>query len=89
MSQERAKRYGQIIAKCWADPEFKARLLADPRATLAAEGFNVPDSIEVLVMENTPRVVHMVLPPAPAEGELEDEALEAVAGGAYWGCWCG
>ena len=30
--------YQQIITKCWADAEFKASLIADPRAVLAAEG---------------------------------------------------
>jgi len=33
----------QLIARCWADAEFKARLLADATGTLKAEGYPVPD----------------------------------------------
>ena len=32
----------KVITKCWEDEAFKARLLADPAATLAAEGVQVP-----------------------------------------------
>ncbi len=36
--EERAKAYSRIVAKAWEDEAFKQRLLADPKATLQAEG---------------------------------------------------
>uniref|UniRef100_UPI002F91BF4F NHLP leader peptide family natural product, tumor homing peptide 1 (TH1) substrate chimera n=1 Tax=Methylovulum psychrotolerans TaxID=1704499 RepID=UPI002F91BF4F len=81
MNEEQTQQYSQIVAKCWADAEFKAKLIADPKATLAAESIAVPDGIELRVLENTATVVNLVLPPPPAEGELSDEDLGAVTGG--------
>ncbi|ASF46664.1 NHLP leader peptide family RiPP precursor [Methylovulum psychrotolerans] len=86
MNEEQMQQYSQIVAKCWADAEFKAKLIADPKATLAAEGIAVPDGIELRVLENTATVVNLVLPPPPTEGELSDEDLGSVTGGS--GCAC-
>lgn len=80
MFEEQMKQYGQIVAKCWADAEFKARLMADPRATLSAEGVAVPEGMELRVVENTPQVTYVVLPTPPSEGELSDEDLSGVVG---------
>jgi Nitrile hydratase, alpha chain len=74
---------GQVVAKAWSDPEYKASLKADPAAALAAEGLDV-GNVEVRVVENTDNVVYITLPPAPSE-EISDEALEAVAGGSTAG----
>src|SRR4029078_12828965 len=38
MWEEQAKKMGSVIAKCWSDDGFKKKLLADPAATLKAEG---------------------------------------------------
>jgi hypothetical protein len=81
MNEEQMQQYSQIVAKCWADATFKAQLIADPKAALAAEGIAVPEGIELRVLENTPTTVNLVLPPPPAEGELSDEDLGAVTGG--------
>jgi Nitrile hydratase, alpha chain len=80
-SAKQASAYGKIIAKAWCDPAFKARLLADPHAALAGEGISVLAGVTVKVVENTATEVHLVLPPKPA-GELSDEQLATVAGGA-------
>lgn len=80
MNQEQMQQYGQIVAKCWADPAFKAKLMADTQATLAAEGVAVPAGMEFRVVENTANVTYVVLPMAPSEGELSDEDLGGVIG---------
>jgi hypothetical protein len=72
----------QLIARCWADAEFKARLLADATGTLKAEGYPVPDGHVIQVVESTANQSYLVLPPAPTN-EINDEALDGVAGGAY------
>lgn len=80
MNAEQMKQYGQIVAKCWADPAFKAGLIADPRTALAAEGIEVPAGIDLRVVENTADVNYVILPMAPAEGELTDEDLDGAIG---------
>ena len=41
----------KVIARARADADFKARLLRDPRTTLAEQGVEVPDEIEELSVE--------------------------------------
>jgi hypothetical protein len=72
----------RIIAKAWADDGFKARLLADPAAVAAAEGIAVPAGVKIVVHENKPDELHVVLPEKPSE-EITDGALESVVGGQH------
>jgi hypothetical protein len=78
--QDLGKRYGQVVARAWGDDAFKARLLAEPAPALAEHGIELPPGLEVRVYEDTARLVHLTLPPAPPD-ELSDEQLDAVAGG--------
>lgn len=73
-------QYARIIARAWADPAFKEALLADPTATLAAEGLTLPEGVRFKVVENAADVVHLVLPPKP-DLELSDDDLDHVTGG--------
>ena len=85
MDQDKASAaYGKVVARTWRDAAFKAKLLADPQATLKEAGVAVPAGVKVTVVENTAQHFHLVLPPKPT-GELSDEALDGVAGG-YSGC---
>jgi len=76
---ERAKKMSQLIAKCWADEGFKKKLLADTTATLKAEGEEVPAGLSYKAVENTDKLVHIVIPPKPKD--LSDEELDAAVGG--------
>jgi hypothetical protein len=78
--QDYAKRWGQLVARAWADEPFKQRLLADPAPALAELGIPVAPGVEVRVHENTATIFHLALPPRPSE-ELADEQLDAVVGG--------
>ena len=80
--EEQGKKMGQIIAKCWADEGFKQKLLADPMATLKAEGAVLPAGLTVKAVENTDQVFHLVIPAKPTD--LSDEDLDKVAGGVCW-----
>jgi hypothetical protein len=74
--------YNRMVAKCWADAGFKARLLASPAEVLKVEGVELPAGIEFRIVENTPTVQYWVLPLPPKEaGELDDEQLSRVSGG--------
>ncbi|MBW5446128.1 NHLP leader peptide family natural product precursor [Cohnella sp. CFH 77786] len=63
----------QIIQKAWTDPEFKAKLMADPRSALQASfGITLPAEIEILPVEETLSRYYLVIPPNPAELERPD-----------------
>jgi hypothetical protein len=83
---ENDNEFGKIIAKAWRDPVFKADLIANPAAALKAEGIDVPAGMAVIVLENTDKQFHLVLPPEPTD-ELSEEALDAVAGGYSYICF--
>ena len=68
-----------MVAKAWSDELFKKRLLADPAAVLKEHGIAVPAEMAVKVVEDSARVVHLILPERP--GEVSDEELAKVAGG--------
>jgi len=71
--------YKTILTKCWADPDFKQRLIADPTATLRTEGVPVPEGVKITVVENTVTEFTFIIPCEP--GELTDDALNGVSGG--------
>jgi len=86
LSQSRA--WSQIVATAWADPDFKARLMADPHTVLAEHGIEVPPGIELVLIEDTETVKHITLPASPA-GELADEELVGSAGADSYCGVCG
>ncbi|TWB15223.1 putative ribosomally synthesized peptide [Nitrospirillum amazonense] len=83
-NEKKAKAAGRVIAKAWADEDFKVRLLADPAAVLAAEGVDVPAGIRLSVVENTEASYTLVLPARPTD--LSDEELDGASGGWCWYC---
>ena len=73
---------GKVIKKAWKDPSFKARLLSNPKDAIAdAVGIELPAVLKVRVHEDTSKVKNLVLPVNPANEDLSDVDLEAVAGG--------
>ena len=79
---EQRNALAQVFAACWKDEELKARFMADPKAVLAEHGMDVPDGIDVKVVENSDNCVHITLPAAPAgHSELSDQELSNAAGG--------
>ncbi len=74
--------YKTIVTKCWADPDFKSRLIAAPVEILRSEGVTLPDGTKVNVVENTPTEFTFVIPPEPSE--LSEDELEGVSGGRIW-----
>jgi nitrile hydratase len=51
----------QVVAKAWTDPAFKQRLLADASATLADLGFIGRQGEDMMVLETTESVHHLVV----------------------------
>ena len=73
----------RILNKAAEDGEFRARLIADPKAAISDEiGQPLPEGFEVVVHEDSPTTFNLVLPPSPAIAEAE---LEGVVGGTHLG----
>jgi Nitrile hydratase, alpha chain len=75
------QQWTQIVARAWADDKFKKRLLTDRAAVLKENGIDVPAGVAVKVVENTAKVCYLTLPAKPS-GELSEEELLKVTGGA-------
>jgi len=50
----------RIVARAWADPAYKTRLLVDPNAAIKELGIE-PGVYRLVVLENTPRVHNLVV----------------------------
>ena len=72
---ENQKKWALCVARAWADEDYKKRLLSDSAKALKDEGINLPEGINIKVVENTQSTIYMVLPAAP---ESEDGAIENV-----------
>lgn len=51
----------RLVARAWVDPDFKARLIADPKAACAEMGIDATSVNEFVVLENTEKVRHMAV----------------------------
>jgi hypothetical protein len=81
----RAEMERRLIQRSLEDEAFRQRLLDEPRAAIEQElGTQLPESIEVRVVEESADTIYLVLPSRSADaqgGELSDQELDAVAGG--------
>ena len=73
----------KAIEKAWEDENFKKNLMEKPHQAIAQIGVNVPEKIDIKVVEESAGVLYLVLPanPEALAGELTDESLDGVAGG--------
>ena len=89
---EQRNAMAELFAACWKDEALKARFMSDPKAVLAERGIDVPDNIDVNVVENSDNTVHITMPNTPAESiALTDQELASAAGatkGAHSCAYC-
>lgn len=84
---QRAALEQKLIDKAKADPAFRALLKQDPKAAFKQLlGIDLPASITVDVLEETPAKLYLVLPVDLSAVELPEDMLARVSGGA---CTCG
>ena len=77
----------RIIQRSLEDDAFRQRLIEDPKAAVEQElGTRLPEEVRVVTVEETADTIYLVLPSTPMAGseggELSDQELESVAGGA-------
>jgi hypothetical protein len=81
MDMEATKRssliIGRVIAKAWNDAHYREALRGRPVETLAAAGIRPPEGVELVVLEDTPDLVHVVVP-APWTARLGHEGVSQV-----------
>ena len=51
----------RIVARAWADPDFKKRLLEDATEAVNSAGFVSPVGSHLIALENTPQTHHLVV----------------------------
>jgi hypothetical protein len=77
----------QLIEKAWKEDAFRQALLTDSQGAVERElGAKLPAGVQVKVLAETPDTFYLVLPASPDRapaGELTDQQLAAVAGGAW------
>jgi hypothetical protein len=87
MTQQPKDLEALLISKAMADEAFKSELISNPKAVIAREiGQELPEGVEIEVLESTPKKLYLVLPlkvesEEISTEELSDKELEAVAGG--------
>jgi len=60
--EKNQQAFSDVLAKYYGDPDFRAKLEADPTAVLKAEGVDIPPNTTVELLFNTDKLVHIVLP---------------------------
>jgi hypothetical protein len=84
----RAQYTEQLLTRAERDPEFRKRLVDDPKSAVQDElGVEVPDNIQLRVVEEGANEAVLVLPRHLEPGQLRDEELAAAAGAT--GSYCG
>ena len=75
----------ELLAKfCIDNPDYKAALIRNPKEVVKAQfQMEMPDDLEVKIIEEGPKSIYFIVPHVVASGaELSDDDLESVAGGA-------
>ncbi|MFI0432792.1 MAG: NHLP leader peptide family RiPP precursor [Candidatus Nanopelagicales bacterium] len=52
----------EVIVSAWRDEAYRSALLADPAGVLRSAGADVPDGVEVVVLEETQGISHVAIP---------------------------
>ena len=77
----------KLIARAQRDEDFRAKLVSDPGSAVSEElGVEIPEGLNVRVIEEATDEVVLVLPAAAGAEELSEEELaKAAGGGVGWG----
>jgi hypothetical protein len=86
--------WSQVVARAWCDKAFRDRLLSDPRTVLSEHGMDVPEDLEIelvegeeVMVEDTEQARRFTYTVAPPD-ELTEEDLVGGAVAQCFACWC-
>ncbi|OEU65344.1 MAG: hypothetical protein BA863_15685 [Desulfovibrio sp. S3730MH75] len=82
---EQQKQWAKIVAKAWADEDYKQRLLANPANVIKDEGMEIPEGVEIKCVEATETQTWIVLPPKPSSTGAAARGEERLAAFGYIG----
>ncbi len=54
--------FSDVLARYYGDPDFRAKLEANPTEVLKGAGVDIPANSKVELLFNTDKLVHIVLP---------------------------
>jgi len=69
-------QWARIVARAWADDDYKARLIAAPKAVLAEEHVEFDESMDYTVVEAAENQIVLVLPSKPPSREPAQKGEE-------------
>jgi hypothetical protein len=84
--QGKEKEWAKVIAQAWVDEEFKAKLLADPKAVLKAAGIEFPENIKLNIAEAKEDELNLTLPLKPADVTGSVEEIHERMQASTWVC---
>lgn len=78
----RSEVEAKIAQRIAVDPAYRETLLADPRKVVAEiVGFDIPESVQVVLHEESPTEIHLTI---PSTDVLSEADLDLVGGGMRW-----
>ena len=60
--KEMRLKYGEIVAKCWEDEEFKKNFINDPEEIFKEYGMDLPEGIEYKVIVAPKDIEYIIIP---------------------------
>jgi len=85
MDQENTKKWRKIVAKAWADENYKKCLVEDPKAVLQEEGLELPEELNYRVIEDDATTRTLVLNWPPQDDDGSESLEERLAAFGYIG----
>lgn len=73
--------FSKIVAKAWADDDYRKRLVSDPMGTLKSEGWDIHPSTTIEVKPDTDQHKLVFGLPKKPEGLSDDELSRSASAG--------
>jgi len=90
-NEEMRKKYAKIVAKAWADDDYKKKLIENPKEILKQEGIVIPDNIKIRILENSETKLNFILPPKPDNlyeiNQIDEKLAAGSEGCSFAGSW--
>jgi hypothetical protein len=65
------KIWTKMVAKAWADENYKKKLMTNPKKILKEEGIETPANLTLRIVEDTPNTQTLIIPAATQTASAE------------------